>query len=68
MGINNDHVIDQILNYFQVHLQRCLKDLQEEYAKCSVTVSEPIGSTFFLPLRHLKSSLSAFPGDDSETA
>jgi len=26
----------------EVHLQRCLKDLQEEYAKCSVTVSEPI--------------------------
>ena len=39
------------LNFVQVHLQRCLKDLQEEYAKCSVTVSEPIGKILLLPSR-----------------
>merc|ERR1719347_716572 len=26
----------------EVHLQRCVKDLTEEYAKCQISVSEPI--------------------------
>ena len=26
----------------EVHLQRCLKDLTEDYAKCEITVSDPI--------------------------